>query len=118
MMAGTASLPHILMRYFTTPSVRAARKSVAWSLLFIFLLYFTAPALATLSKLQPLDPTLPTAIIGQSFEAVSNLAWIQNLSSVNILRIVASNADAILPLNPLFLTPSLTLQHTPPLHPH
>src|SRR5215204_6590832 len=39
MMVGTASLPHILMRYFTTPSVRDARKSVAWSLLFIFLLY-------------------------------------------------------------------------------
>ena len=50
MMAGTASLPHILMRYFTTPSVRAARQSVAWSLLFIFLLYFTAPALATFTK--------------------------------------------------------------------
>ena len=38
MMVGTASLPHILMRYFTTPSVREARVSVGWSLLFIFLL--------------------------------------------------------------------------------
>src|SRR5262245_4131827 len=42
MMVGTASLPHILMRYFTTPSVKEARDSVAWSLLFIFLLYFSA----------------------------------------------------------------------------
>ena len=67
MMAGTASLPHILMRYFTTPSVRSARKSVGWSLFFIFLLYFTAPALATLTKLQLLDPTLPTAIIGKAY---------------------------------------------------
>ena len=58
MMAGTASLPHILMRYFTTPSVKAARNSVGWSLFFIFLLYFTAPALATLTKLQIMDPTL------------------------------------------------------------
>ena len=41
MMLGTASLPHILMRYFTTPSVRAARQSVAWSLFFIFLLYLS-----------------------------------------------------------------------------
>ena len=64
MMMGTASLPHILMRYFTTPSVRDARKSVAYSLFFIFLLYFTAPALATLTKLQLLDPTLATSIIG------------------------------------------------------
>ena len=46
LMIGTASLPHVLMRYFTTPSVRDARKSVGWSLLFIFVLYFTAPAYA------------------------------------------------------------------------
>ena len=52
LMVGTASLPHILMRYFTTPTVRDARKSVAWSLLFIFLLYFTAPAYAAFSKLE------------------------------------------------------------------
>jgi cation/acetate symporter len=52
LMVGTASLPHVLMRYFTTPSVREARISVAWSLLFIFLLYFTAPAYAAFSKLE------------------------------------------------------------------
>ena len=50
LMVGTASLPHILMRYFTTPSVREARSSVAWSLLFIFILYFTAPAYAAFAK--------------------------------------------------------------------
>ena len=50
MMAGTASLPHVMMRYFTTPSVKAARKSVGWSVFFIFLLYSSAPMLATLSK--------------------------------------------------------------------
>ena len=52
LMVGTASLPHVLMRYFTTPSVRDARKSVAWSLLFIILLYFTAPAYAAFAKLE------------------------------------------------------------------
>jgi cation/acetate symporter len=52
LMVGTASLPHILMRYFTTPSVREARQSVAWSLFFIFLLYFTAPAYAAFAKLE------------------------------------------------------------------
>jgi cation/acetate symporter len=50
LMVGTASLPHILMRFFTTPTVRDARRSVAWSLFFIFLLYFTAPAYAAFSK--------------------------------------------------------------------
>src|SRR3546814_7727879 len=52
LMVGTASLPHILMRYFTTPSVCEARQSVAWSLFFIFLLYFTAPAYAAFAKLE------------------------------------------------------------------
>ena len=60
LMVGTASLPHVLMRYFTTPSVRDARKSVAWSLLFIFLLYFTAPAYAAFAKLE-----VYTNVIGQ-----------------------------------------------------
>lgn len=55
LMVGTASLPHVLMRYFTTPSVREARVSVAWSLLFIFLLYFTAPAYAAFAKWTMLD---------------------------------------------------------------
>ena len=52
LMVGTAALPHILMRYYTTPSVNEARQSVFWSLLFIFLLYFTAPALAVLVKFE------------------------------------------------------------------
>ncbi|MEP9390366.1 sodium:solute symporter family protein [Mesorhizobium sp. KR9-304] len=55
LMVGTASLPHVLMRYFTTPSVREARVSVAWSLLFIFMLYFTAPAYAAFAKWTMLD---------------------------------------------------------------
>ncbi|MBM3568753.1 MAG: cation acetate symporter [Alphaproteobacteria bacterium] len=52
LMVGTAALPHILMRYFTTPSVRQARMSVGWSLFFIFLLYFTAPSYAAFAKLE------------------------------------------------------------------
>ena len=50
MMVGTAGLPHILMRYYTTPSVKQARDSVGWSLFFIFLLYFTAPAYGAFAK--------------------------------------------------------------------
>ena len=113
MMAGTASLPHILMRYFTTPSVRDARRSVAYSLFFIFLLYFTAPALATLTKLQLLDPTLPTAVIGQSFEAVKSLAWVQNWESVRMLFLTDSNGDGILQLNEFFMRPDIVVLATP-----
>lgn len=55
LMIGTASLPHVLMRYLTTPSVRKARRSVSFSLLFIFFLYCTAPAYASLTYLEVLE---------------------------------------------------------------
>jgi cation/acetate symporter len=113
MMAGTASLPHILMRYFTTPSVRSARRSVGWSLLFIFLLYFSAPALATLTKLQLLDPTLPTAVIGKAFEDVANLDWVQHWASVGMLAVVDQNGDGIVQLNEFFMRPDIVVLATP-----
>ena len=113
MMAGTASLPHILMRYFTTPSVRDARRSVAWSLLFIFLLYFTAPALATLTKLQLLDPELPTAIIGKTIDEVMALDWIQKWSEVNFLKVSDSNGDGILQINEFFMRSGIVVLATP-----
>ncbi len=113
MMAGTASLPHILMRYFTTPSVRAARKSVSWSLLFIFLLYFTAPALATLTKLQVLDPNLATGIIGKSIDEVMALDWIQNWEQVKFLAINDFNGDGLLQINEFFMRPDIVVLATP-----
>jgi len=113
MMVGTASLPHILMRYFTTPSVRDARQSVAWSLFFIFLLYFSAPCLATLSKLQMLDPNLPTSIIGASIDKVMALEWIQKWGNINLLAIRDSNADGILQINEFFLNPDIIVLATP-----
>ncbi len=113
MMTGTASLPHILMRYFTTPTVRSARKSVAWSLFFILLLYLSAPALATLTKLNLLDPNLPTSIIGKPFADVAALPWIQHWSSVKMLFLTDSNADGILQLNEFFMRPDIVVLATP-----
>ena len=113
MMAGTASLPHILMRYFTTPSVKAARQSVAWSLLFIFLLYFTAPALATFTKLQVLDPNLATGIIGKSIAEVTALDWIRNWSEVGFLKVIDSNGDGILQINEFFMRGDIVVLATP-----
>ena len=68
MMFGTAALPHILMRYYTTPSVQQARVSVFWSLFFIFLLYFTAPCLAVLAKFD-----VYSNLVGSSFASLP--AW-------------------------------------------
>ena len=113
MMIGTASLPHILMRYFTTPTVRAARNSVAWSLFFIFLLYFSAPALATFSKLQMIDPELGTSIIGDSIESVLALEWIQKWSAIGLLAVVDQNGDGLLQINEFFLNPDIIVLATP-----
>jgi cation/acetate symporter len=113
MMLGTASLPHILMRYFTTPTVRAARSSVAWSLFFITLLYFTAPTLATLSKLQILDPNLATSIIGKAIADVNALEWIQKWGAVGMLKVSDSNLDGILQINEFFLRPDIIVLATP-----
>ena len=88
MMVGTASLPHILMRYFTTPSVREARQSVAWSLLFIFLLYFSAPAYAAFSKLE-----VYTNIIGRDLTAIR--PWLFNWGELGLIQICGKNAASI-----------------------
>ena len=113
MMAGTASLPHVLMRYFTTPSVKAARQSVGWSLVFIFLLYFTAPALATFTKLSILDPNLATGIIGTSIAEVNALDWVQNWSSVGFVKIIDGNGDGILQINEFFMKGDIVVLATP-----
>ena len=62
LMVGTAALPHVLMRFYTTPTVREARQSVVWSLGFIVLLYVSAPALAVLVKFLIYD-----GLVGTSF---------------------------------------------------
>ena len=113
MMAGTASLPHVLMRYFTTASVKAARQSVGYSLLFICLLYLTAPALATFTKLSLLDPNAATSIIGKSIADVSQLEWIQKWSSVGFLKIVDGNGDGLIQINEFFMKGDIVVLATP-----
>ena len=113
MMAGTASLPHVMMRYFTTPSVKTARRSVAWSLLFIFLLYSTAPMLATLSKLSLIDPTLATGIIGKSIADVQALDWYQNWNQANLMFVSDFNGNGTLELNEFFMGGKAVVLATP-----
>lgn len=113
MMVGTASLPHILMRYFTTPNVTSARRSVAWSLFFIFLLYFSAPMLATLSKIQLIDPNLPTSIIGKPIDQVMAIEWVKNWIGVKQAFIVDFNKDGILQLNEWFMRGDVVVLSTP-----
>ncbi len=85
LMVGTASLPHVLMRYFTTPSVRAARKSVAYSLLFVFFLYITAPCYATFTKYEVLKN-----VIGMPLGSLPE--WIYIYGNIGMVQICDANA--------------------------
>ena len=113
MMAGTASLPHVMMRYFTTPSVKAARRSVGWSLFFIFLLYSSAPMLATLSKLSLMDPNLATGIIGKSITEVQAIDWYQNWNQANLMFVSDFNGNGTLELNEFFMGGKAVVLATP-----
>jgi cation/acetate symporter len=108
MMFGTAALPHILMRYYTTPSVRQARQSVFWSLFFIFLLYFTAPSLAVLAKYDVYH-----FLVGSSFADLP--AWAANWAKVDplLLSITDINRDGIVQLAEIVLGTDIIVLATP-----
>jgi len=108
MMFGTAALPHILMRYYTTPSVQEARTSVFWSLVCIFLLYFTAPCLAVLAKYD-----MYTHLVGSSFASLP--AWASAWAKVDpsLLSIVDINKDGIVQLAEIVIGGDLIVLATP-----
>ena len=94
LMVGTAALPHILIRYYTVPSVRQARRSVAWSVLFILLLYVTAPALAVLVKYEVLS-----LVVGTEFSRLPEWVAAWNRVDPSLLTVTDINRDGILQLN-------------------
>ena len=108
LMIGTAALPHILMRYYTTPSVKQARESVTWSLFFIFLLYFTAPALAVLVKYEVFN-----VLVGTPFDKLP--AWISQWSTVDpgLLSVIDINKDGILQLGEMRIGGDIIVLATP-----
>ena len=108
MMFGTAALPHILMRYYTTPSVQQARKSVFWSLFFIFLLYFTAPALAVLVKYEVYHN-----VVGSAFASLPG--WVAAWATVDptLLSITDVNRDGIVQLAEIALGGDIIVLATP-----
>jgi cation/acetate symporter len=108
LMVGTAALPHILMRYYTTPSVREARASVTWSLFFIFLLYFSAPALGVLVKF-----VMYNDIVGTTFASLP--AWVQSWTKVDpsLLSITDINKDGIVQLAEIAIGGDIVVLATP-----
>jgi len=106
LMAGTAGLPHILIRYYTVPDPKAARVSVGWSLFFIFLLYFTAPAYAAFSRLEVLKN-----VVGQKIAELPS--WVANWTATGLLTIKDANADGILQFAELSIVGDIVVLATP-----
>lgn len=108
LMVGTAALPHILMRYYTVPSVKEARQSVTWSLFFIFLLYFTAPALAVLVKFEMLN-----VVVGTPFNQLPEWIAAWNRVDPTLLSVTDVNKDGILQLNEMSIGGDIIVLATP-----
>lgn len=108
LMLGTAGLPHLLTRFYTTRTVAEARTSVAWSLFFIALLYLSAPALAVLVKYE-----IMSQLVGQSFDTLPG--WIAQWAKVDPMLISVSdvNGDHILQFSELKLGADLVMLATP-----
>jgi len=88
LMVGTAGLPHILTRYYTSPSVREARTTCGWALLCIFLLYFTAPAYAAFARF-----ALYTRLVGSKITELP--AWVTLWKPAGLFDVVDKNGDGI-----------------------
>ena len=89
LMFGTAGLPHVIVRFFTVPKVRDARKSAGYALIFIAILYTTAPAVAAFSRANFID-----SIQDASYE--SSPEWFKNWESVGLIAWQDKNADGII----------------------
>ena len=98
LMMGTAAMPHVLTRFFTTRSAREARRSVAWSLLFITLLYLAAPTLAVMVKYEVLNH-----VVGLPFDQLPQ--WVTRWSRLdaNLLNVRDLNGDGLLQLGEIHL---------------
>src|SRR5690606_31736331 len=108
LVGGAAAWRHSLLRYHTTPSVKEARTSVAWSLFFIFLLYFTAPALAVLVKYEMFN-----MVVGTPFADLP--AWIANWAAVDppLMSVADVNKDGILQLGEIKIGGDIIVLATP-----
>jgi cation/acetate symporter len=110
LMVGTAGLPHLLTRFYTTRTVAQARTSVAWSLFFIALLYLAAPALAVLVKFE-----IMSHLVGQNFDNLP--VWIAQWAKVDPTLISVSdvNGDHVLQFSELKLGADIVMLATPEL---
>ena len=91
LMIGTAGLPHVIIRFFTVPKVRDARKSAGWALIFIAILYTTAPAVAAMARLNIMQTIEPAP--GQNLVIDQRPQWFKTWEQTGLLAIEDKNGD-------------------------
>jgi len=91
LMIGTAGLPHVIMRFFTVPSVKAARSSAGYALVFIALLYTVAPAVGAMARLNLMNTIEPVA--GQNLEYAERPQWFKDWETTGLLKYEDKNGD-------------------------
>ena len=94
LMIGTAGLPHVIIRFFTVPTVQAARTSAGWALVFIAILYTTAPAVAAMARLNIIQTLEPQP--GQHLAIEERPAWFKNWERTGLLGIEDKNEDGLI----------------------
>ena len=98
LMIGTAGLPHVIMRFFTVPSVKAARLSAGWALLFIAILYTTAPAVAAMARLNFMT-TIDQPNKASNLSYASRPSWFENWEKTGLLKFEDKNNDGLIQYN-------------------
>ncbi len=91
LMIGTAGLPHVIMRFFTVPSVQAARSSAGYALVFIALLYTVAPAVGAMARLNLMNTIEPAA--GQNMDYAERPQWFKDWEKTGLLKYQDKNGD-------------------------
>ncbi|ABW30208.1 sodium:solute symporter family protein [Acaryochloris marina] len=95
LMVGTAGLPHVIVRFYTVPNVRAARYSAGWALLFIALLYTSAPAIASFARYN-----LIGTLHNQPIAEVQQLDWVQKWQTTKLLTLEDKNGNGTIEWTP------------------
>lgn len=93
LMIGTAGLPHVIIRFFTVPKVSDARWSAGWALVFIALLYLTAPAVGAMARLNLMDTVYPNGAQAESLNYEERPDWIKNWEITGLLKFEDKNGD-------------------------
>lgn len=94
LMIGTAGLPHVIIRFFTVPKVKDARSSAGWALVFIAILYTTAPAVAGMARLNLMNTIEPAA--GQNLAYEERPQWFKNWEKTGLLKFEDKNGDGLI----------------------